>query len=495
MAGKKAPERERSLVWFRGKDLRISDHAPLADALARGEVVPLFVLDPYFFAPERARELPHRMQFLLESLAALKSNIEHLGSLLLVATGKSVDVVPELARRFGCTRVVAQRWTEPFARERDRRIAAALGMPFELFEGETLAAPETVRNGSGQPFSVFTPFARALRRNLPELALLPAPRRLPALPPGVEHRSAALPTLVELGISENPRILRGGERAARVRLKEFVAGAATRYDHDRDRMDLPGTSRLSADLKFGTLSIKTVWLALAALEASAPRAVESFRNELLWREFTHASLWDRPWLLREPFREDFVGFPYVDDDAGWQAWASGHTGYPVVDAAARQLLAEGFVHNRARMIAASFLTKHQLIAYQRGEAHYLKYLTDGDWAQNNAGWQWSAGCGTDAQPYFRVFNPTLQGEKFDPNGDYVRRYVPELARLPAKHIHCPAAAPPQVLAAAGVELGKTYPEPIVDHAMARDRFLKIAESHLKGGGARGEGRARGSVRL
>jgi deoxyribodipyrimidine photo-lyase len=473
-------KRERSLVWFRGKDLRVTDHGPLTDALARGEIVPLFVLDPYFFEPERARELPHRMQFLLESLAALQGNIAHLGCELLLAAGKSVQVVPQLAERFGCTRVVAQRWTEPFARERDRRVAAALGVPLELFEGETLAAPETVRNGSGEPFSVFTPFARALRRQLPELSLLKAPRRLPPLPADIQHRSAALPTLEDLGIAENPRLLRGGERRARARLAEFVAGAAARYDQDRDRMDLPGTSRLSADLKFGTLSIKAVWLALNELAAAAPRAVETFRNELAWREFTHATLWDRPWLLQQPFRDDFVGFPYVGDEAGWQAWVSGHTGYPVVDAAARQLVSEGFVHNRARMIAASFLTKHQLIHYARGEAHYMKYLTDGDWAQNNAGWQWSAGCGTDAQPYFRVFNPTLQGEKFDPRGDYVRRYVPELARLPAKYIHRPAEAPAKVLAEAGVELGKTYPEPIVDHAMARDRFLKIAESHLKG---------------
>ncbi|HVY28431.1 MAG TPA: deoxyribodipyrimidine photo-lyase [Polyangiaceae bacterium] len=484
MAGKSPAKRERrherSLVWFRGKDLRVSDHAPLTDALARGEVVPLFVLDPYFFEPQRARELPHRMQFLLESLAALQGNIAHLGSELLLAAGKSVDVVPELAERFGCTRVVAQRWTEPFARERDRRVAAALSVPFERFEGETLAAPETVRNGSGQPFSVFTPFARALRRNLPKLEPLKPPRRLPPLPADIQHRSPTLPTLAQLGIDENPRLLRGGERKARARLAAFIANGAEHYDRDRDRMDVPGTSRLSADLKFGTLSIKTVWAALNELEVTAPRAVETFRNELTWREFTHATLWDRPWLLREPFRDDFAGFPYAEDAAGWQAWVSGHTGYPVVDAAARQLLSEGFVHNRARMIAASFLTKHQLIHYAQGEAHYMKYLTDGDWAQNNAGWQWSAGCGTDAQPYFRVFNPTLQGEKFDPQGDYVRRYVPELARLPAKYIHRPAEAPAQVLAEAGVVLGETYPEPIVDHAVARDRFLKIAESHLKG---------------
>jgi deoxyribodipyrimidine photo-lyase len=243
---------------------------------------------------------------------------------------------------------------------------------------------------------------------------------------------------------------------------------------------LPGTSRLSADLKFGTLCVRSVWSAVEGLRRQAPAAADAYTNELIWREFTHATLWDRPQLLERPFRSDFEGFPWRDDEAGWQAWVNGTTGYPVVDAAARQLKGEGFVHNRARMIAASFLTKHQLMHYQRGEAHYMKFLTDGDWAQNNAGWQWSAGCGTDAQPYFRVFNPTLQGEKFDPAGDYVRRWVPELAGLPAKLIHRPHEASAQALAAAGVKLGKTYPEPIVDHAMARDRFLKIAESHIKG---------------
>jgi deoxyribodipyrimidine photo-lyase len=481
------PSSPRTLVWFRGKDLRVADHAPLTSALGAGELVPLFVLDPYFFAPERAKELPHRMQFLLESLAALQKNIAHLGSELLLVAGKSVDVVPELARRWRVTRVVAQRWTEPFGRERDRRVAAGLQVPFELFDGETLSPPETVRNGSGQPFSVFTPFARALRQKLPQSAVLPAPTRLPPLPGELSFEPAPLPTLEQLGLHDNPRLQRGGERAGRERLKQFLAGAAARYDVERDRMDLAGTSRLSADLKFGTLSVRTVWNAVARLGEPAPRALEVYRNELLWREFTHASLWDRPQLLQQPFRADFADFPYAEDDAGWQAWMQGKTGYPVVDAASRQLLAEGFVHNRARMIAASFLTKHQLITYRQGEAHYMKYLTDGDWAQNNAGWQWSAGCGTDAQPYFRVFNPTLQGEKFDPNGDYVRRYVPELARLPAKYIHRPAEAPAAVLKAAGVALGHTYPAPIVDHAMARDRFLKIAASHFEGRGSRRRG--------
>jgi deoxyribodipyrimidine photo-lyase len=472
------PSLARTLVWFRGKDLRVSDHAPLASAVAAGELVPLFVLDPYFFAPERARELPHRMQFLLESLSALQKNIARLGSELVLVAGKSVEVVPELARRFGVTRVVAQRWTEPFGRERDRRIAAALHVPFELFDGETLLPPESVRNGSGQPFSVFSPFARALRKQLPPQRPLKAPARLPPLP-ALPHVSAELPTLVSLGISHNPRLLPGGERAARARLSAFLEGPASRYDGQRDRLDLPGTSRLSADLKFGTLSVRSVWAALEPLWQSAPRAALSYTNELLWREFTHATLWDRPELLDRPFRADFVGFPWRFDEVDWQAWIEGKTGYPIVDAAARQLLSEGFVHNRARMIAASFLTKHQLIHYRHGEAHYMKYLTDGDWAQNNAGWQWSAGCGTDAQPYFRVFNPTLQGEKFDPSGDYVRRYVPELARLPAKFIHRPSEAPAHVLLEAGVSLGESYPLPIVEHGLARDRFLKIATCHLK----------------
>jgi deoxyribodipyrimidine photo-lyase len=469
----------RTLLWFRGKDLRLSDHAPLSSALRSSELVPVFVLDPYFFAPARARELPHRMQFLLDSLAALQSSVARLGSELLLIEGKSVDVVPQLAKRFGVARVVAQRWTEPFARERDRRVAAALDVPFELFDGETLVAPETVRNGSGQPFSVFTPFARALRRSLAASAPLARPQALPPLPSGPRPASAPLPTLQQLGIERNPQLQPGGEHAARARLAEFLKHAAS-YHRERDRMDLAGTSRLSADLKFGTLSVRTVWTAVHTALATEPQALEAYTNELLWREFTHATLWDRPQLLQRPFRAGFEGFPWRDDAESWTAWVEGRTGYPVVDAAARQLLREGFVHNRARMIAASFLTKHLLIDYRRGEAHYLKYLTDGDWAQNNAGWQWSAGCGTDAQPYFRVFNPQLQGEKFDPEGQYVRRYLPELANLPAKFAHHPWDAPAKVLTAAGVRLGETYPAPIVDHVMARDRFLKIAESHLKG---------------
>ena len=467
----------RTLVWFRGKDLRVADHAPLRAAIEGGEVVPLFVVDPYFFAKERARELPHRMQFLLASLDALARNVAHLGSRLVLVAGKSVDEVPRLARELRVDRVVAHRWTEPFGRERDRRVAAALTVPFELFEGETLAPPGTRRTGSGTPFAVFSAFAKAFARDVSIDAPVAAPRALPPLPPDVRVDEVPLPTLTSLDLTENPRVLAGGERAGRARLAAFVRDTAARYSSDRDRMDLPGTSRLSVDLKFGTLSIRTVW---DAIRGVVEPARTSFANELLWREFSYHTLWDRPEVLREPFRPAFVGFPWRDDEEGFRAWCVGATGYPIVDASARQLLGEGFVHNRARMIAASFLAKHLLFDWRRGEAHYLKWLTDGDWAPNDAGWQWSAGCGCDAQPYFRVFNPIVQGQRFDPDGAYVRRWVPELAALPAKHIHAPWTAPVEVLRAAGVRLGETYPRPIVDHAEARTRFLVTADAHLRG---------------
>ena len=475
----------RTIVWFRGKDLRLADHEPLAAAISGGEVIPLFVLDPYFFAPERAARIAPRMQFLLDSLAELASGLEARGSRLVLVSGRSVDVVPKLARRWRVNRVVAHRWVEPIGRERDRRVAAALApIPFELHEGEMLHPPGLLRTGAGAPYSVFSAFARALSREAHIGRPRAAPRRIPPPPEDVRAPALAVPGCTDLGIPRNPRLLPGGERAGRARLRAFLRGPAARYAVDRDRLDLAGTSRLSADLKFGTLSVRAVWWAAEeALGGAAADSLRAFRTELLWREFAYSTLWDRPELLAEPFRIEWRGFPWRRDRAGWRAWVEGTTGYPVVDAAARQLLDEGFVHNRARMIAASFLAKHLLIDFRAGEAHYMAHLTDGDWASNDLGWQWSAGCGCDAQPYFRVFNPVLQGRRFDPTGDYVRRWVPELARLPDRWLHEPWAAPAAVLDQAGVTLGRSYPAPIVEHQSARRRFLEVAAAHLRGGRA------------
>jgi deoxyribodipyrimidine photo-lyase len=437
------------------------------------------VLDPDSFAPARARGRPHHTQFLLDSLRALESALANRGSRLVVVAGGSAEVVPRLVREWKADRVLAHRRVEPSAREQDRRIREALGGALELYEGETLMPPGTLRTGAGRPYSVFSPFARAFRETaLGTLGepLLP-PRKLPPVPGGIRVRAIALPTCERLGIVRNPGLLSGGEQAAKARLRRFLRVAAAAYAERRDRMDLPGTSRLSADLAFGTLSVRQVWTAVESALDGTP-AARSFLNELVWREFTHSTLWDRPELLEQPFRTAFAGFPWRHDERLWQAWVAGKTGYPVVDAAARQLPGEGFVHNRGRMIAASFLCKHLLIDYRCGEAHYMKHLTDGDLAQNNAGWQWSAGCGCDAQPYFRIFNPVTQGERFDPEGNYVRRWVPELERMPARFIHRPWEAPEAVLRAAGVRLDRTYPRPVVDHRFARERFLATAAQHL-----------------
>jgi deoxyribodipyrimidine photo-lyase len=474
----------RTLVWFRGKDLRVADHEPLrvaADAAknGRGEVIPLFVLDEHFFAPAAARRTPFRIQFLLDSLTSLAANIEHLGSRLIVVDGRSVEQLPRLAQLWRVDRVVAQSWVAPVGRARDRCVARALRVPLELFDTETLCKPGTLRTGAGDPFSVFSAFARAFEREVRVPAPLPALRALPPLPDDVRTRSVSIPSLESLGLTRNPRVQAGGERSARTRLERWLADDAKHYDELRNRMDIPGTSRLSADLKFGTLSVRKVWHAVTrALDDLSPDALRVYRNELLWREFAHTTLFDRPRLLDEPFRPEWRHFPWRNDESGWNAWVEGRTGYPVVDAAARELLASGFVHNRARMIAASFLAKHLLIDFRRGERHYFELLTDGDWANNDAGWQWSAGCGCDAQPWFRIFNPVTQGKKFDPEGGYVRAWLPELARLDARYVHAPWLAPPAALAAAGIRLGADYPRPIVDHDTARRRFLDAARKHL-----------------
>jgi deoxyribodipyrimidine photo-lyase len=465
----------RTLVWFREKDLRVNDHPALESALASQQVLPLFVLDPSSFAPERARQAPHHVQFLLESVAALEQNIAALGSRLLLASGESHSLIAELARRWKVERIATMAWTWPSGRELERRVRQATNVPCELFEGETLAAPGSLRTTGGTPYSVFTPFARAFAKQTRVGRPLPAPEALPPLPRDVAEDPlgrAPLPTLGELGIAPNTRLQRGGETEARARLAAFLQRSVRFYHEKRNRLDLDGTSRLSCDLKFGTLSVREVWSRLHEREGEG-RSL--FANELCWREFSYATLWDRPELLDEPFQARFERFPWGGDDAGWQAWVAGQTGYPVVDASARQLLGEGFVHNRARMISASFLTKHLLIPYARGEAHYMRYLTDGDAANNNAGWQWSAGSGCDAQPYFRIFNPVTQGKTYDPDGAYVRRWLPELAQLPTRFIHEPWSAPAAVLEQAKVRLGVDYPSPIVEHSVARQRFLDTAQ--------------------
>ena len=469
----------RTIVWFRGKDLRVGDHEPLARAAAEGEVIPLFVLEPRFFGPGRARRAPHRMQFLLESLAGLQEGLSQRGSGLVLLEGASTSALPRMAARWKVDRVWAHRGSEPGGRARDDEVARALEVPLRLFEGETLAPPGSIRTRAGRPFSVFTPFKRAFLKEAFAGRPHPAPESLPPLPAGLGLKAGRVPDCSDIGLERNIRLLPGGEHAGRSRLQKFLARPADLYETLRHRLDRRATSHLSADLKFGTLSAREVWQRSWENLRDTPSGT-AFRDQLLWREFGYHTLWDRPEVLQRPFRSDFFGFPWEFDEDLWTAWTEGRTGFPLVDASARQLLREGWVPNRVRMVSASFLTKHLLIDYRLGEAHYMKYLVDGDPAQNNLGWQWSAGSGCDAQPWFRVFNPVLQGDRFDPSGGYVRRWLPRLDRLPNRYIHRPWEAPARVLEEAGVRLGQDYPHPVVDHSRARDRFLEVARNHLRG---------------
>ncbi len=467
----------KSVVWFRGMDLRFNDHSPLWEGVRQGQVIPVYVQESGCLDPVGGRDQGYATQAQRDGLQVLKDAFENAGSRLYFLPGDCPGAIAKVVQTSKADQVLAYRSLEPLGVEMEARVQKALGpVPLRLFDGQTLVFPGRLRNRQGGPFRVFTPFARAFREQCHVSQPVPGPVILPeALPLAMETLSfPALESPELTGIESLPR---GGEQGARERLNGFLKGGLAQYPEARDRMDLNGTSRLSQDLHFGFLSVAQVWHSV--IQASQGESARSYCNELLWREFAYHLCSEDPRILQEPFRIEFSDFPWIKDEAAWSAWVFGQTGYPIVDAAARQLLQTGFVHNRARMIAASFLTKHLMQDYRLGESHYLKWLADADLACNNMGWQWSAGCGVDAQPWFRIFHPVLQGKRFDPLGDYVRRWVPELSAVPTRYIHAPWEAPSSVLESAHLRLGTDYPLPIVDHAWARERFLATAKGHLE----------------
>ena len=467
-------------IWWIRRDLRLRDNRALDGALARGgAVVPLFVRDPVLLERVHA-EAEKRTRFLAGGLAALDRDLRARGARLVVRSGPPEAVVPAVAHEVGAELVVAEEEFSPYGRRRDGAVSRAV--PLELTPGLTVHHPRDLGTTAARPYTVFTPFRRAwLARGVPGRGdLLPAPSALPALPerlaserlePGAA--SAAFPP---------------GEAEAERRLAAFAHGAQAgihAYGEARDRLDLAATSALSPYLRFGMLSARTT--AAAAREAGADPAARRARSgadvwlsELVWREFYQSVLWHFPFVLRMAFGRRLRHVPWREAPGDLRAWQDGRTGYPVVDAAMRQLAATGWMHNRARMIVASFLTKDLLIDWRHGEAWFMRHLLDGDPAANNGGWQWAAGTGTDAAPYFRIFNPVLQAKKFDPDGAYVRRWVPELARLPAACVHAPWELSPLAQEAAGCRLGRDYPAPIVDHGAARTRTLAAYGRSLDG---------------
>jgi deoxyribodipyrimidine photo-lyase len=453
-----------AILWFR-RDLRVHDHPALVAAIgAADHVVPVFVIDDTLLAGRWPA--PNRAWFMRESVAALSAALEERGAGLRIARGRPADVLHLLARETGAASVFLTRDATPYGRARDRAAAerlAADGVTVHAKRGLYVHEPDAVATKDGRPYTVFTPFRRAWEA-LPRRAVLPAPDRIPG-PPG-----ASPDPVPDLGspTADMALIPPPGEPAARARLAAWAEHRVDGYADQRDRMDLDGTSRLSQDLRWGLLS------PLEVLERTAGpgdgRRV--FASEVAWREFYAHVLWHHPRVLREPFQPAFAALPWRDDPDAVDAWRAGRTGYPIVDAAMRQLRASGFVHNRARMITASFLAKHLLADWRIGEAEFMRHLVDGDVASNNGGWQWTASTGTDPQPYFRVFNPILQGRRFDPEGDYVRRWVPELRGIAGAAVHEPWLLDGAALAAAGLRIGTDYPAPIVEHAAARARALE-----------------------
>jgi deoxyribodipyrimidine photo-lyase len=475
------------ILWFRN-DLRVHDHRALQAALAaKSPVIPIYILDDA--APGQWPAGGASRWWLHHSLTALTADLAKRGSRLILRRGASADVLAQLAADTKAETVYITRSYEPWASALEATVKTKLdadGVALKRFAGALLFEPESLRTKAGDPFKVYTPFWRAATAGAgPSLPIaaptkIAGPKAWPASDPLASW--SLLPTKPDwstgFGATWQP-----GTAGAITNLQTFLDGALVDYTELRNRPDLRGTSRLSPHLHFGEISPQMCWHAAKTAGAAQPLAsagLETFLKELVWREFSYHLLVHWPSLPEAPFRREFANFPWADNPAQLKAWQRGQTGYPIVDAGMRELWHTGWMHNRVRMIVGSFLVKHLRLPWQAGEAWFWDTLVDADLASNSASWQWIAGSGADAAPYFRIFNPFLQGEKFDPDGAYVKQWVPELARLPAKLIHQPWIVPPEILAASGVRLGQTYPRPIVDHSAARDAALAAFKSLRKG---------------
>jgi deoxyribodipyrimidine photo-lyase len=460
---------KRAIHWFR-RDLRVADNTSLSEAVQRAEeVVPVFIIE------EALRTGPDvgaaRLAFLFKSLEVLRENLATLGYPLVVRRGRSIDLLPKLCQELGVEAVFANRRYEPYAQARDNRLfneLNALGVGFEVFKDAVAWEEREILTRTGNPFTVFTPYAKVWRTKTPAPPRPGIPKVRRAIQ---EFRSDSRPLDPgEFGYSPKQSIPPAGEAAALAILKSFLAGPVFSYATQRDIPAESGTSKLSPHLRCGTIGIRTIYAALREAQAGSrpeqQRNCDVWLNELIWREFYLQILDNFPHVMKGAFRPEYDNLEWGGSDEWFQAWCSGMTGYPIVDAAMRCLNSTGWMHNRLRMIVAMFLTKDLLISWRRGERYFMQQLVDGDMAANNGGWQWSAGTGTDAAPYFRIFNPMSQGEKFDPSGAFVRRWVPELESLPDVTIHQPWNASP------GTVPGN-YPKRAVIHEEQRPKCLAM----------------------
>lgn len=462
-------------IWWIRRDLRLHDNQALSQAIGEGRrVAPVFVMDDRLLDSPNAG--PRRTAFMIDGLTRLDHDLRQRGSRLIVRRGLPEEELPRLVQELGAEEVVAQRDCSLFAKQRD----AAVGrrVPLKLVEGVAALPLGSIRKEDGGAYTVFTPYSRRWKElwRLSTPALIPAPSRLDSFPEEVTGGGIDMPLLPTADGSV--ATFGAGEAAALSALLAFVTGsrAIYAYSERRNRPDLQGTARLSPYLRFGMLSPRQAVTAAfeamdSAPDSAAQSSAETWLNELIWREFYISIMHEYPHVSRSSFRPEYDAIRWSNDESDFDAWKSGRTGYPFVDAAMRQLAETGWMHNRARMVVASFLVKDLLVDWRWGERWFMQQLVDGDPASNNGGWQWTAGTGTDAAPYFRVFNPVSQGAKFDPDGAFVREWIPELRLVPNTYIHEPWKMPEQAQRAFGCRIGQDYPGPIVDHTWARERVL------------------------
>jgi deoxyribodipyrimidine photo-lyase len=481
----------RVLVWLR-RDLRADDHTALHHALSTASAVwCAFVFDRSILdaLPRRDRRVAFIRESLVELDATLRERAAAAGNAsgggLIVRHGWPAEEIPQLAAALGASAVYSHHDDEPAALARDADVArrlADIGIGWHSFKDHVVFERSEVMSLGGRPYSVFTPYKNAWLKRLQASDLAPwptAPRaaRLAAIPAAL---AGPVPTLAEIGFEDQGALaetrLPAGARGGAALLADFLAGERIqRYDETRDYPAAKGPSYLSTHLRFGTVAIRELAREAHARMQAGSRGAEVWLSELIWRDFYHQVLHHHPHVVGSAFKREYERIRWDEGaaaDALFAAWCEGRTGYPLVDAAMAQINQTGYMHNRLRMVVASFLSKDLGLDWRRGEAYFAQHLNDFDLAANNGGWQWAASTGCDAQPYFRIFNPVSQSERFDPQGKFIRRYLPALAALPDSAVHAPWRARPIDLAAAGIRLGLDYPLPVVDHAAARAQTLE-----------------------